>query len=100
MDEDPPPEPVNPDHQRIISITGTTEAVRKAADMIRELSESKFPHQTFIGQSAEDVTEDIMIPVDRIGLVLGANGVMIKSLQQQAGMFNFSYEMLCLLSFL
>ena len=85
VDEDPPPRKTNDDQQRTITITGSPDEVRTGADMIRELRESKFPHHLFLGRLADDVTCDIMIPVDRVGLVLGANGVMIKSLQQQAG---------------
>lgn len=84
---DPPPEMAHFVQERQITITGTTDAVNKAKNLIEEIRmDGKVPERLVMsGGGGGEFSTDMMIAAGKVGLVIGKGGETIKSLQERAG---------------
>jgi len=81
---DPPPDMQHED--RIISLSGSTESVAKAREILDHIREhGKVPSHIYSTIPQGEYSQDYMIPKTKVGLVIGKGGEMIRSLQERAG---------------
>jgi len=85
---DPPPDMGGNIPDRQITITGMSDAVNKAKELIDEIKlEGKVPERLLAGAGGGpgEYSTEIQIPSTKVGLVIGKGGETIKSLQERAG---------------
>ncbi|XP_047134243.1 far upstream element-binding protein 3 isoform X2 [Hydra vulgaris] len=82
---DPPPNMMDIDRQ--ITITGSSEAVSKAKQLIEQIrNEGKVPERLMLAANLPgEFSIEMKIAAGKVGLVIGKGGETIKSLQERAG---------------
>lgn len=84
---DPSPEQAAYHTERQITITGTSDCVNKAKELIEQIrQDGKVPEKLLIGPTAPgEYATEMMIQTGKVGLVIGKGGETIKNLQERAG---------------